>query len=57
MGSIPKCSDLKHKIRQPEELPFSGTTPARTAITALVAAPALPVIPAKAGILIRIWTP
>ena len=56
MGSIPKCSDLKHKIRQPEELPFSGTTPARTAITALVAVPALPVIPAKAGILIRIGT-
>ncbi|OQB32186.1 MAG: hypothetical protein BWY07_02015 [Candidatus Hydrogenedentes bacterium ADurb.Bin170] len=39
MGSTPKCSDLKHKISQPEELPFSVGTPVRTAITVLVAAP------------------
>ena len=62
MGSTPKCSDLKHKISQPEELPFSVGTPVRTAITVLVAAPEFlrhscpPVIPAKAGILIRIGT-
>ena len=55
-SSEPACVPMRRLAFPGEELHVSGAIPVRTVITALSAVPALPVIPAKAGILIRVWT-